>query len=114
MTLITMALVGAAAVWLILRLKGGGASPEKVSELIRSGATIVDVRSPAEFRAGSYPGARNIPLQELETRMAEIQKDRPVVVFCASGARSAMAAGLLKRAGYQDIVNAGGLGAMPR
>jgi len=84
-----------------------------VAEKIKAGAKVVDVRSPEEFRDGFYAGAINIPLQDLGRRMAEIPKDKPVVLYCASGARSAMAARVLKQAGYADVVNAGGLGDMP-
>jgi len=75
---------------------------------------VVDVRSPEEFRDGAYAGAVNIPLQELGRRVAEIPKDKPVVLYCASGGRSGMAARVLKQAGYAEVFNAGGLGDMPR
>jgi rhodanese-related sulfurtransferase len=75
---------------------------------------VIDVRSPAEFRGGAFPGAVNIPLGELAARTSEIPRDRPVVLYCASGTRSGMAAGQLRKAGFSDVVNAGGLGAMPR
>ena len=85
-----------------------------VKEQLAAGARIVDVRTPAEFRDGAYPGAVNIPLAELPARMAELEpKDRPVVLYCASGARSGRAAHLLSQAGFADVVNAGGLGDMP-
>ncbi len=84
-----------------------------VKQKIDAGATIIDVRTPEEFRDGAYPGARNIPISNLGARLGEIPKDKPVVLYCASGARSAMAARILKQAGYADVVNAGGLGDMP-
>jgi len=100
---------------LISRLRGGGkVSSTIVLERIKAGATVVDVRTPEEYRGGCYPGARNIPVQELQARLAEIPKDRPVVLYCASGGRSGVAATLLKRAGYPEVFNAGGLGDMPR
>ena len=84
-------------------------------EKIKAGATIVDVRTPAEFAEGSYPKAKNIPLAALPARTDELEpKDRPIVLYCASGARSAQAARLLKQAGFADVVNAGGLDDMPR
>ena len=89
-------------------------SPEAIRERIAAGATVVDVRSPGEFSGGAYPGAINIPLPELAGRMGEIPKPQPVVLYCASGTRSGVAAMMLKRAGYADVVNAGGLGDMPR
>lgn len=84
-----------------------------VLDRIRAGATVVDVRSPEEFADGAYPGALNIPVQELGRRAGEIPKDRPVVVYCASGARSAFAARVLKASGWTDVVNGGGLDDMP-
>ena len=110
-----VAAVAAVAAWLVLkRFIGGKASMSIVKQKIEAGASIVDVRSPEEFRDGGYPGAVNIPLHLLDARMAEIPKDRPVVLYCASGARSGMAARVLKKAGYADVINAGGLYDMPR
>ncbi|HEY9721219.1 MAG TPA: rhodanese-like domain-containing protein [Oscillatoriaceae cyanobacterium] len=85
-----------------------------VKEKIAAGATILDVRTPGEFRSGGYPGALNIPLQELPQRLGELTKGKPVVVYCASGTRSATAAVLLQRAGFPEVINAGGLRHMPR
>ena len=85
-----------------------------VKQKLQAGATVVDVRSPNEFRSGAYPRAVNIPLPELARRLGEIPKDRPVVLYCASGMRSGTAAAHLERAGFADVVNAGGLGDMPR
>jgi phage shock protein E len=85
-----------------------------VKEKITAGARIVDVRSPAEFKDGAYPGAINIPLSSLLARMNELgPKDKPVVLYCASGARSGQGARLLKQAGFTDVINAGGLDDMP-
>lgn len=80
---------------------------------LESGAIIVDVRTPEEFRDGAYPGAKNIPLSDLGRRLGEIPKDKPVILYCASGVRSSSAAQAMKQAGYADVTNAGGLGDMP-
>jgi len=86
-----------------------------VLEKIRAGARLVDVRTPDEFRDGTYAGAVNIPLASLLARQPELgPKDRPVVLFCASGARSGLGARLLKQAGFTDVINAGGLEDMPQ
>jgi len=86
-----------------------------VLEKIRAGALLVDVRTPDEFLDGSYDGAVNIPLPSLLARQAELgPKDRPIVLFCATGARSGAGARLLKQAGFTDVLNAGGLEDMPR
>jgi phage shock protein E len=86
-----------------------------VKDKIAAGARLVDVRTPAEFKDGSYPGAINIPISVLPVRMNELEpKDKPIVLFCASGARSGQGARLLKQAGFTDVVNAGGLDNMPQ
>jgi phage shock protein E len=110
------AAVIAVAGFLIVRkiLKGGKVAQSVVMEKIKAGAQIVDVRSPEEFRDGFYPGAVNIPVGDLPRRLGEIKKEQAVVLYCASGGRSGMAARMLKQAGYTDVVNAGGLGDMPR
>jgi phage shock protein E len=81
---------------------------------IQAGAAIIDVRSPDEFSEGAYPGAKNIPVNSLPNRLAEVgPKDKPVVVYCASGGRSAVAQQILKATGFTDVTNAGGLEDMP-
>lgn len=76
---------------------------------------IVDVRNPAELEAGQIPGARNIPLPELVARLDEIPFDEPVLVHCASGYRSSIAASVIRRAGHGDVSDlAGGYQAFER
>jgi rhodanese-related sulfurtransferase len=109
--LITYALLAFMA-WYILRMIVGKVAPQRARELVQAGATLLDVRSPAEFGAGHLNGARNVPVQELSSRIAELgAKDRPIVVYCASGMRSASAKSTLKRAGFQAVHD---LGAMAR
>jgi len=85
-----------------------------LKEKIAAGARVIDVRTPAEFKDGAYKGAVNIPLSILPVRMHELEpKDKPIVLYCASGARSGQGARLLKQAGFTDVVNAGGLDDMP-
>jgi len=85
-----------------------------VKEKITAGARIIDVRTPAEYKDGAYPGAVNIPLSVLSAKISELEpRDKPIVLYCASGARSGQAARLLRRAGFTDVINAGGLDDMP-
>lgn len=85
-----------------------------ILEKIRTGAAIVDVRTEDEFMDGHYPNAVNIPVNEIMDRADEIgAKDKPVVVYCESGSRSAYAAMMLKVEGFTDVTNAGGLVDMP-
>jgi phage shock protein E len=86
----------------------------KVRSMIQAGAKVIDVRTPEEFEDGAYPGAVNIPLSTLSSRLGEVgPKDGAVVLYCASGARSAQAARVLSQAGFANVVNAGGLSDMP-
>lgn len=85
-----------------------------IAEKIQAGAAIIDVRTPDEFADGAYQGARNIPVNSLLARLSEVgPKDKPVVVYCASGGRSSVAQAMLKANGFVDVVNAGGLDDMP-
>jgi hydroxyacylglutathione hydrolase len=72
------------------------------------GAAVLDVRGAAEWEAGHLPGVPNIPLAHLSERMSEVPRDRPVVVQCQGGARSAMAASVLKAHGFEDVANMAG------
>ena len=81
---------------------------------IKAGAKIIDVRTTEEFRDEHYPSAFNIPVDQIRQRLTEFgEKSTPIVVYCASGSRSAFAARMLKSAGYTDVINAGGLEDMP-
>lgn len=66
-------------------------------------AQLIDVREPQEFDKGHILGARNIPVTQMKNRLVEIRKDKPVYLYCQSGSRSARAAQLLHKKGYQDI-----------
>ncbi|MDQ7005570.1 MAG: rhodanese-like domain-containing protein [Ghiorsea sp.] len=73
--------------------------------------TLVDVRSTGEWNGGHPANAIHIPLNEFEQKMNSIPKDKPVVLICASGMRSAMAATMVAKAGHKDVYNfAGGFG----
>lgn len=71
---------------------------------------VLDVRSPEEFADGHVPGAINIPLQELQTRMGELEtlKDREFAVICAVGGRSSSATSMLHRKGFTGARNVDG------
>ena len=81
---------------------------------IQAGAFILDVRNLDEFEEGAYPNAVLIPVSELSQRLSEVgSKDQPVVVYCKSGRRSAVAEQILRTNGWQDVTNGGGLEDMP-
>lgn len=74
---------------------------------------LIDVRSKLEFWLGHLPGAVNIPVDQLPDAIADVPGLTPrsrIVVYCASGARSAQAAAFLRHAGYQRVTDAGGIG----
>ncbi|MDG1482538.1 MAG: rhodanese-like domain-containing protein [Myxococcota bacterium] len=81
-------------------LKKTRISGAEAREKVAGGAVLVDVRSPAEFASGHLDGARNIPLGALRSRLDELSADAEVVVYCASGMRSASAAKRLRSAGF--------------
>jgi rhodanese-related sulfurtransferase len=75
-------------------------SREEARKLIDEGAQVIDVRADHEWEAGRIAGATHVSLPELPQRLEEIDKDRPVVVYCRGGNRSTMAADALAEAGY--------------
>jgi phage shock protein E len=89
-------------------LKSGDTSSAEARQLVQAGARLVDVRTPGEFAAGHIPGAVNIPLQQLDSRLGELRPmDSAVVVYCRSGHRSGNAARLLKSAGFTAVHDLG-------
>jgi hydroxyacylglutathione hydrolase len=73
---------------------------------------LLDVRAPGEWEQERIEAAVNVPLSRLPERLDSLPRDRQIVVHCASGYRSAIAAGLLERAGFEDVADlVGGLGA---
>jgi rhodanese-related sulfurtransferase len=75
-------------------------SREEAQKLIDEGAQLVDVRADHEWEAGRISGATHLPLDELPQRTGELDKDRPVLLYCRGGNRSTMAAAALAEAGY--------------
>lgn len=76
--------------------------------MMSNGAIIIDVRTPGEFNAGHIKGAKNIPLDKIQSQTASIKKMNKVVILCCqSGMRSAQATSLLKASGI-DAHNGGG------
>jgi rhodanese-related sulfurtransferase len=75
---------------------------KNIAELIKTGkATVVDVRTPAEYRGAHVKGSINIPLQDIPTRLSEFKKMQNIVLCCASGNRSGQAEIYLKQNGIE-------------
>ena len=79
---------------------GKEVSREEAQKLIEEGAQLFDVRTEHEWEAGRIAGASHLPLAELSERTGEIDKERPVVLYCRGGNRSTMATAALADAGY--------------
>lgn len=87
------------------------AGPAVVSDSLRRGAKVIDVRTEAEYRERHLPGAINIPLNQLSSQISRYvpDKDQPVLLHCLSGGRSGIGTGILKRMGYRQCYNLGSL-----
>ncbi|AXQ28782.1 sulfurtransferase [Solimonas sp. K1W22B-7] len=70
--------------------------------------TVIDVRSDEELAIAAIPGVRHIPMQELPTRLGELNAAEPVAVLCHHGVRSEMAARFLERNGFAEVYSVGG------
>jgi len=76
---------------------------------------LVDVRTPAEYRMGKIKGFKNLPLQDIHNAPYELDTSQPVVIICETGMRSRMAAKMLIRLGFEQVINVkGGLSAFNR
>lgn len=100
---------------------GGGAAKAAVDvtearhQLDSHDALLIDVREPDEWAAGHVAGAKHIPLGQLPSRLAEVPRDREVLLFCRSGNRSGTATALLREQGYDRAMNVeGGITAWQR
>lgn len=71
----------------------------------RSDLYLLDVRTPGEYRQFRLDGARLIPIDQLARRLAELPRDRPILVYCAVGSRSAQVVNYLARQGYPELYN---------
>lgn len=87
-----------------------GVDVKQAQSMNKQGALLLDVREPDEYSALHAPDAKLIPLGQLSSRLPEIAtyKDKPIVVMCRSGRRSAQAVSLLKEAGYTQVSNVKG------
>ena len=87
-------------------------TPGKASILVRQGAGIVDVRLPEEFDERAIKGAINMPLYRLREFTSDLDKERSYVCYCNTGERSAAAAFILTKLGFEAFALAGGLSGM--
>jgi rhodanese-related sulfurtransferase len=100
-------------VWPLLRRGAGGPSVTtlEATQLInRQDALMLDVREQAEFAQSHILNSRLLPLSQLEARAGDIDKykDKPVIVYCATGNRSSTAVAMLKKRGFSNVLNLSG------
>jgi rhodanese-related sulfurtransferase len=117
-SLLAVALVSAGMLMWPTMAGGGGAGALSTNDAVqlinREKAVVVDVCGVDEFKAGHVGGAKNVPLDELESKLAGLVKNKatPVILVCASGARSKRAVAIAKKLGFENAHSlAGGLGA---
>lgn len=80
---------------------------DSLKEAIHNNAFLVDVRTPAEFSAGSVQGAVNIPLNQLPAQLDKFKNKKSIIVFCRSGSRSGQAKNFLEKNGIDNVINGG-------
>lgn len=111
--LIAVALASGVALIVPTLGKGSGLSPQDMVQLMnREKAVVIDVCSPEEFAQGHVIGAKNLPVGELEAKLAQVVKNKstPVVMVCQVGARSSRAVATAQKLGYEKVQSlAGGL-----
>ncbi len=81
--------------------------PEARTLVQQHNAQLVDVRSPQEHAQGALPGSVNLPLQAIHAAERHLDRGRPVIVYCVSGARSAQAQAVLQQLGFDKVHNLG-------
>jgi len=104
---------GGMLVWPLIAgsMNAGALNASGAVQLInREKAVVVDVCEPAEFAAGHVTGAKNIPLGDLEAKLPGVVKNKalPLILVCASGARSGRAVAIAKKLGYEQAQSLGG------
>jgi len=109
--LLVMALASGLALLLPVLTKGGGLDPQAMVQLMnRDKAVVIDVCEPDEFARGHVIGAKNLPLGQLEDKLAQVVKNKStqVIMVCQVGARSARAAATARKLGYENVQSLSG------
>jgi len=83
--------------------------PDARNMIENHGAQLVDVRSPQEHAQSTLPGSVNVPLQIIQQAHQQLDKNKPVIVYCVSGARSAQAQSVLQSMGFDNVHNLGSI-----
>jgi len=107
---IALAVILAAVLGMQQLQPADGVDVKQAQIMNQQGALLLDVREPSEYSAIHAPDAKLIPLGQINSRLKEIEtyKDKPIVVICRSGRRSAKAVSILQEAGYTQVSNVKG------
>jgi rhodanese-related sulfurtransferase len=103
----TVVFSGAVAAFILIKFLQGLRLKKAVPQWLSRGAIIIDVRTRSEFATAANPHSMNIPLDQLEGKATTLPKDKPFIVCCASGMRSAAAKAILNAKGFKEVLNAG-------
>lgn len=109
--LLAMALASGFALLLPVLTKGSGLDPQAMVQLMnRDKAVVIDVCEPDEFARGHVIGAKNLPLGQLEDKLAQVVKNKSahIIMVCQVGARSARAAATARKLGYDNVQSLSG------
>nr|WP_231385454.1 rhodanese-like domain-containing protein [Flavobacterium sp. CG_9.10] len=79
----------------------------QMKKILKEGAFLVDVRTPAEFAEGHVKGSTNIPLDQIPNQLAKFKGKEQIIVFCRSGNRSGQAKMILEQNGFKNVTNGG-------
>jgi len=112
MNWLTWTMIGTVITAFLIFKQVNAVKPETAREWLKRGATVIDVRSEAEFQERHLPGTTNVPLNRLGDEIARVapKKEQPLLLHCLSGSRSAAGEALLKKMGYQNVFNLGSYG----
>jgi rhodanese-related sulfurtransferase len=80
---------------------------DNLQEIISNGAVILDVRTKGEYQSGHLRNSINIPVDNLPQNIKKLDKDKPIITCCASGARSGYTRRILKSNGFEQVYNGG-------
>ena len=101
--LTTIAVLATAGLLLGCASEGGVVDNQGLRDLQAEGARIIDVRTEAEYGAGYIPGSENVPMMGLSRAAASWDPAEPIVLYCATGSRSAEAAQILRSLGFERV-----------
>ena len=80
---------------------------DALTDFIKKDAQLIDVRSEGEFAVGQAEKSINIPMQQIPNHLDDLDKNRPIIVFCRTGSRSKMTKEFLLTHGFDEVLNGG-------